>query len=202
MPAWPDAPAIVQFLVRATRRIALIGAMRGAAIGLAVSAIVALALSRANARPVATLTVMAVVTGIATLAGYVVTRRRQSSTATLIERRAPACRNVLVTASELLARPDRVRDYVGARVCRDAADRIRQLDLVALFPIRPAALLVAGGLVLAAGSITLAVRPLSRGLLPSATSRSTPRACGNSRWSSLHRHTPDGRSRPRAIRRS
>ena len=166
MPAWPDAPAIVQFLVRATRRIALIGAMRGAAIGLAVSAIVALALSRANARPVATLTVMVVVTGIATLAGYVVSRRRQSSTATLIERRAPACRNILITASELLARPDRVRDYVGARVCQDAADRIRQLDLVALFPIRPAALLVAGGLVLAAGSIALAVRPVVPGLAP------------------------------------
>ena len=163
MPAWPDAPAVVQFLARAARRLALIAAMRGAAAGLAGAAVLAMLSWRAGSRPVPTLIVMVVITAMTMISAYVLARRRPG-TAMRIERRAPACRNIIVTASELLARPDRVRDYIGARVCHDAATRIRQLDLVQLFPIRRTVLLLAAAAVLSAGSIALAFRSAAPGL--------------------------------------
>jgi hypothetical protein len=76
-----------------------------------------------------------------------------------VERRAPGCRNLVITSAELLAQPDRVRPEIGARVCRDAAHAVAPLDLGQLFPSRRASVLLTIGLVASAAAIAAASRP-------------------------------------------
>src|SRR5207253_2680602 len=63
-------------------------------------------------------------------------RSRRARIALEIERRAPQCRNVLVTADELLADGGRTSDYVRALVWRDAGRVVNELRLSAILPSR------------------------------------------------------------------
>src|SRR5262245_23525677 len=121
MPAWPDAPVVVAFLSRVPRRRVWLSALRGAACGFAV-AIVLLGAGVFGRTSVLTALGSGATLALAGLTlGAALALIRRRSPAFLVERRAPECRNVIVTASEIIARPARVREYIGARVCRDAA---------------------------------------------------------------------------------
>src|SRR5262249_32462977 len=80
--------------------------------------------------------------GVALLAS----RLRRAGIAALVERRAPQCRNVVITANELSGL--RVGDHVASLVYQHAAQTIQRLDLATLFPAhrRLAALGDAAGL--------------------------------------------------------
>jgi hypothetical protein len=160
MPAWRDAPAVSAFLHRVSRRIAWLGAARGAAAGLGL-ALMLLAigwLGRESA-------VSALGTGGAlALAGAVIGTRvamaDRRTIAARVERQAAECRNVLVTASELIERPGNVREYIGQRVCGDAARVTSRLDITRLFPARRILAVLASALVLWTVAVaTMAGRP-------------------------------------------
>ena len=64
------------------------------------------------------------------------TSRSRAAVARLIERAAPQCRNLVVTAEELVHAPDRVTPAVFALVQRDAARLLERLHIATLFPAR------------------------------------------------------------------
>ena len=138
MRAWPDAPAVRAGLDRAWRRLQLLAAMRGVTGGLIVATVVVLLGWRSgwHGRTTATAMLVAVVLGGAR--AWARQRQDEASTARAVEERAPQCRNVVITAAQILRRDEPVRDDIGARICRDAAAALGQLDLSKLFPVGPA----------------------------------------------------------------
>jgi hypothetical protein len=78
-----------------------------------------------------------------------------------------------VTASQIIERPSHVRDYIGARVCRDAAATIARLDVARLLPVKRTA--AAFGVAMScwiAGVLLLGGRPSAMSgltLIPGAT---------------------------------
>lgn len=166
MPAWRDVPALERLLARASRRATTLAAARGAATAL----LAAVPLGIAGARwgwPLAT-----VLGGIA-IAGLIgaalnVTRTpyRRLDIAREIERRTLECRNLVVTAAEIVERATPIREDVGARICRDAVTRLSSLNLATIFP-------AGGTLVLAACAVT-ALAVLADALTPAA-GESAPR---------------------------
>src|SRR5262245_6430932 len=155
MPAWPDAPRIHEFLGQARRRLAAFAVLRGASIGFLISIVVILIVWRLGWRPVAGI---GIALSLATAAAFVALRRgaiARADTGLEIERPAPQCRNLVVTAAGIRSAPDRVRDYIGARVCRDAAKEIDRLSLAQLFPSRRPLAVFAGAILACAGALVL-----------------------------------------------
>ena len=159
MHAWPDAPAVSQFLARAARRLTWLAMLRGASIGLAAAALLVVVGWLRSWAPGATV-LMAVGLVVAAVAVAILrSGRAMNAVAGRVERRAPACRNLIVTAAEIVARPDGVRAYIGARVCRDAAATIARLDLASLFPAgRTAAVFVVALTLASAATLALVAR--------------------------------------------
>ena len=75
---------------------------------------------------------------VAAMIGFVRAWRRRNRTALEIERRAPGSRNIVLTAAELLATPERSRPEVVELVTSHAANTIRSLHPARLFPARRA----------------------------------------------------------------
>jgi hypothetical protein len=85
--------------------------------------------------------------------------RTRAAAARAVERAVPSCRNVVVTAEELLDHPERASPWMRERVYADAAARVRSASTTAIVPLgRPA-----GAAVLLLGVAVLA------GALPSST---------------------------------
>lgn len=151
----PDAAELRAFLSRAAQRIAWIHAAEGAAAGL----LLAMALGlvgwpRSNGLAIRiALAVPCMAAGIALRALW--SGRRRTSTAASIEQRAPVCRNIVITADELLSGGG-VSERVGIVINREAARIVRGLDLASLFPARNAFLTLA--VALAAWTASLAAR--------------------------------------------
>jgi hypothetical protein len=144
MSSWPEAAVLRAFLARAARRLAWLAALRGAAIGLAGTLPIVLALVAMTWRSGAV--VSPVLPYAIALGGLVVgcaSAFRRRHVAQLVETRAP-CRNVVVTAAELLEQPARVRPYIGKLVFAEAARVVGRLDPAALFPARRALAALAG----------------------------------------------------------
>ena len=76
-------------------------------------------------------------------------RRSRHAAALLIERADPALKNLVVTAEELLSRPDRTRAYMRARVLAEAADRSAQLSASSIIPLTRAIAIAFGAAALA-----------------------------------------------------
>ncbi|MBK7596413.1 MAG: hypothetical protein IPJ11_14525 [Gemmatimonadetes bacterium] len=132
-----EQTAVEQFLDAARRRADQGMAITGAAIGLAVAALLTMVgwPIRDGLRPLLLLGVMAGVGG--GLRWALLRRSSRRAVAMRIESRAPECRNLLVTASELLAGA-RVNPYVGALVYQQAATLTGSLALPAVLPHRGA----------------------------------------------------------------
>src|SRR5215510_1227450 len=146
MTARPDATKVHAFLGRASRRLAWIALAEGAAAGLVAAALFSLAgwPSRGALTPAIAVGTAFVVAGIGI--ALLLLRLRSPNIANLVERRAPQCRNVVITANELSS--IRVADHVASLVYERAAQTLQRLDLATLFPAqrRVAALGVAAGL--------------------------------------------------------
>jgi hypothetical protein len=133
----PDPSVLDAFLARASRRLAWMTAAEGAAAGL----VVALGLAIVGwPAPGAIMRSIIVGVGLAAtgvIVRWVVTRRRGERIAVLVERRAPQCRNLVVTADEITPGVT-VADHIAALVYSQAARVVNGLDLTALFPARNA----------------------------------------------------------------
>ncbi len=135
MAAPPDARALSAFLARTSRRLAWIAAAEGAAAGL-FAATIAIALGWPRSSEAYA------VAGLAfALAGAAVRLlwqwRHNARAADVIEKRAPQCRNLLITAAELHAH-ERVAEPIVRAIYVSAARLVSQLDLGSLLPIRRA----------------------------------------------------------------
>jgi hypothetical protein len=132
----PAAREIDARMDRLARRARLADVMSGASAGLVAGA-VGTAVVRSQGRWIAVVTgVMAMVVVALAFALVHGRRRTHAAIAADVERLHPAFRNVLVTAVELRAHPDRARDWMRARVAADAAARLAVLDLPTLVSLR------------------------------------------------------------------
>src|SRR5687767_10420555 len=109
-----DSAALRAFLSRTARRLMLIGAAEGAAAGLAVAAVVALALWWGRGRVMPTIIAGIALGTLGILARAPWWSRRPGRVASMVERRAPGSRNIVLTATELLMRPTPLRADVRA----------------------------------------------------------------------------------------
>ena len=135
MNALPEANALRAFLDRTQQRIKWIAALQGAAVGLAIATLLLIVLVVFDITDRGALAALLLgVTGV--LIGGALAVKRKQHVARAVEARAPQCRNLVITAAELIDRPERVRPYIGELVLRRAAAIIAQLDPPALFPAR------------------------------------------------------------------
>ena len=161
MRASPEAAAVRSALARLWRARLLRAGFDGAAVGCAIGAAGAVA-AWITGRAL-TVEVLASVVAVATAVSMALAMSQRRSLARDVERRAPGCDNLVLTADELLASAAPVRDDIGALVCSHAVERLRRLEPAAVF-----SLVRAGGRGLAAAAIGLAIvaathaRPLHR----------------------------------------
>lgn len=166
MPGLPESARVERFVLLVRRRLMLVRAAEGAALGMLFAALVVAVLGRP--------TTFAAVGTVALLAvGVVVVRvglgdswepgwwRDRGRIAQRVERRATDCRNLLVTAVELpsLGKAD---TYVGALVMRSAGTLVGRLDAARLFPVRGA---VAGLVMSAVLLVALLARPTAGSII-------------------------------------
>jgi hypothetical protein len=117
------------FLDRASRRLAWLSAAEGATGGLALAAIIGLA-----TRPAIGFATGVALGTVGAAAGLLRSRTERANVAQAVERRAPQCRNLVVTANELPA--TRVADHIAALIYQHATRVVQNLDLAMLFPAR------------------------------------------------------------------
>jgi hypothetical protein len=167
---WPEAQQFRGFLGRAAVRAARRGAILGAAVGLVVAGIVLIAL----AAPVSVARVLLTTLGITvigSLVGVLTSDRSRARLAAAVERAVPDCRNIVITAAELLDRPATVRPYIGARVLEAATAHTRRIDLSRVFPAKRSLLALAIGTIVWSGAAVLALRqPSAVSALPRPSS--------------------------------
>jgi hypothetical protein len=134
-----DAAAVRDFLAHAHRRVTLVLAIQGAATGFLVAVMINMViwLRQGAFVPPGPRSLALVALGI--VVGIIRSQMRQATIATTVESRAPECRNLLVTANELIARPaTRTEPYVVELVLHDATRLANSLEINALFPARGA----------------------------------------------------------------
>ena len=139
-----DISLIRNFLGRVTQRTTAIAATEGAAAGLVfVSLLVLLRWSAPlTSLGVALSAVVAIAVGVVVRLFMSAETRRQSALA--VERAAPSCHNLVVSADEILSHPGRVRDSMASLVFHQAASVVRVLDVSELFPAKRAATWLGG----------------------------------------------------------
>jgi hypothetical protein len=147
-------------------------ALEGGAAGFAAASALAITLTLAGTR----LSAAAVLGGGAAIAvagalirlGWSRVARRRI--ARMVEARAPECRNLVITAAEILESPGRVRPYIGEIVCRDASRVAGVLDLHRVFPGRHAAgAFVGTAAVWLAAALFASSRPLASFVVPASS---------------------------------
>lgn len=158
MPGSPESQPLREFLAGARRRVALTDAANAASAGL-IAAIATLVVAWATGTSMVPL---ALVAAIAVGAMAFALRRRGRSDASIaraVERRAD-CRNLVITATELMDDTRGVRQDIGALVFRHAARRVAELDVRSLFPMQRAWLVVTiAAALMASTAVVLAGRP-------------------------------------------
>lgn len=153
MTALRDGSLVRAFLARASRRVALLSATTGVAVGLAVAGLVEVAGPRSTV--LESLIGGVVLAAIGAVVALVSSRRRRANVALLVERRAPHCRNLVVTAAELPRQ--QVPEHIAAHVYTQASRAIERLDLHTLFPARRRALYLVAGMLLWIGGVAQSI---------------------------------------------
>lgn len=166
----PEAAAVSAALERAWRRALLVAAINGLAAGSALAFVIAGALWLTRHGHIVTTTLAVVLVAIGAFVARVAVRR--SRWPQDLERRAPTCRNAVVTATELIANPARTRPSLVALVCADAVRRLDDIDWRAALPVHRATVrAIAAAAVCAAAVVTVRAYPRqplgANGVLPS-----------------------------------
>ena len=164
MTARPEA-TIREFLSHARQRAMLVASLEGATAGtivVFVAVLTSIAFHRVS--PLSLSVVGGIVIAIFALARALERRARAPRVATQVERREPRCRNLLITADELMSRELRPAvagagdEYVDGIVLREAARLVGTLDPNRLFPARGMLLAFLEGATLCATTIILSHR--------------------------------------------
>ena len=160
MHASPEAGRFAAFVDRATRRARWLAAVFAVAVALAASALIVFLLGgRESAIASATVTLAFVAAAIA----WTLRRTSSNRVVSLVERRTPASRNLVLTAAEMLESKPTVAPYIAARIYEDATRVADAIDLRSTFPLRTAtialvaAVLTWSGAMAAAGAGTRAL---------------------------------------------
>jgi hypothetical protein len=165
MTARPEATVVREFLARARRRVMLVASVEGAAaavLAVFLATLIGIVFRRVSPTNVGVAGVILV--AVVALARAFERRARAPRVATLVERREPKCRNLLITADELISPETRTAvagagdPYVNGVVLREAARLVGTLDPSALFPARNALAALAAGVVLWGATLLLAQR--------------------------------------------
>jgi hypothetical protein len=164
MIARPDAAIVRDFLARARRRAILVASVEGVAAGIVTVFLATLVLFaiRGISPTGRSVAVGVIVIAIFGTARVLERRARSPRVATLVERRAPTCRNLLITADELLDKSPRMAivgaddEYVNSLVLREAARLVGTLEPSTLFPARNALLALIAGAALWATTLAVA----------------------------------------------
>lgn len=168
MTVFTDEAPLRRFLAGAANRVRLIALLEGAAAGLFVAFVLALAGVPARGAPWPFVWIALLCAGVGAAMRLVMTGATRGRIAHLVERRAPSCRNLVITADELLQARAGGADmplasappHVAALVCSEALRVVRTLDVRVLFPVRHAALALGAGVALVALSAARDTRPL------------------------------------------
>ncbi|MEP6494599.1 MAG: hypothetical protein ABJF01_18080 [bacterium] len=152
MNAPPDASALRAFLARVSRRLAWTTAAEGAAAGLVVALVLVMAGWPSRGAPAKAIAAAASLAAAGMFVRWLFMRGRGERVALIVERRAPQCRNLVVTADELTM-SNTVVDHIAVLVFSQTARLVNGLDLAALFPLRNSLIALA----LSTGLWTLAV---------------------------------------------
>ena len=171
----PDLASFRAFLDRVRRRLALKAIVDGAAAGAVAAIGIAIAgwLTRRGAG--GTLLLSAAAIAVGAIAGLFLRARRGSSVAKIVEERAPASRNLILTAHELSAQT--IDAYVPRLVLGRAARLVEQLDPAVLVPTRRSLAVVAALIATWLVAASRPALPVPSGLR-SGTSASTPAVNG------------------------
>jgi len=150
----PEAHALSDFLRRAARRLAWSSVAEGAAAGFIVALLVAIVFwIRGESRTIELLAIGVVLAALGVAVRLMRSRDERRRVAYVVERRVPASKNLVVTASEL----DRldVAPHVADLVLQRATHFVSALDVDELFPLRNAGF--AAATALAAWAVTIAI---------------------------------------------
>jgi hypothetical protein len=145
------AAVLDAFFARTRRRLTWIAAAQGATAGIFVALVIVLlfAIGRRDPATATAITMLVFAMGMAGAAiRAIVSRESRESLPRRIEQNAPECRNLLVTAAEILADRVRVRPFIRDVVCDEAARLAARLDPAALFPARRSVIALGGAFVL------------------------------------------------------
>ncbi len=170
-PEGDGSRTIANILTAVQRRAAIGHALRSAAAATASGAVIWLLVPRPGRLAAALVTAL--------LAGGAIWWRTRSSrtaagAARLVERASPECRNVVITAAELLAHPERATPRMRARVFHDAAARAASVPRGRIAAIgRDAAMLAAAVAVAVLASGRVPVARLDRAAVGSARASAT-----------------------------
>lgn len=157
MSSRPESQALGDFLTRASRRLAWLSAARGAAAGLVVALLVAVAFwIRGEPRAFGLIAIGAGLAAIGIAAWLTWSRNERQRVAYVVEQRVPRSKNLVVTASELDRRT--VSPHIADLVHGHATRLVRELDVDELFPLRNAMLLVIAALTAWGLTVTVTTR--------------------------------------------
>ncbi len=162
----PDAQAIRDFLRRVMRRGRGLRMLRGAAIGVAIAALIVFLAGGRTSLSILLLIGIAVPVAAA-LAGAAWSPLKPLSAASLVESRTPESRNLVLTSAEMLESRVEASPHLTSRVFRDTARVVAGARLDRVLPARNTVGAFLATLVLLAGAIA------ARSLTP-AVSRSGP----------------------------
>jgi hypothetical protein len=133
----PDIAAFRAFVDRIRRRLTWLSAAEGAAAGLLVALIVAVVRGSSASGARQSVVVGAVLAIVGVVVRVIAARDRRTRVVALVEARAPQCRNLLVTASEMQSSHS-IKESVASTIYARAAAMTRSLDPASLFPARNA----------------------------------------------------------------
>ncbi|MGV3708790.1 MAG: hypothetical protein ACO1Q7_08110 [Gemmatimonas sp.] len=146
-----DAQAVRDLLSRAQARLGTIAVVEGVAAGLAVASLLLLLRWNSPRSVLVSLLIVAVCIAAGAGAFWYLRAERRKRAALEVERAAPQCHNLIISAHEILTAPGMVREGMAALVFRQASAAIRTLDVAVLFPITRAAQFAGAG----AGALAL-----------------------------------------------
>lgn len=147
------AERVSAFLSAVTRRLILIIALYGVGVGIIAGTLVALLAPVAEITAPAMVALVAVAVGFGCFVGSMIGSRKAA--VMQVERRAPQCRNLILTASELMRSPDKSKPYVMELVTSQAAAMLGSLSLSTLFPLRRALTVTASAVVFSIATLSL-----------------------------------------------
>jgi hypothetical protein len=156
-PLTEDASSVRLFLAGVRRQLAMIAIAHGATLGLAIAIAFVFVPWRTTHGVMLPAGVAFTLTVLGAAIAYAATAAQRSRAASLVERRAPECRNLVLTADEMMQAKREAP--IASVVYRQAANAVRTLRADLLFPAARAFAALAAAMALFAGVVFVRTLP-------------------------------------------